>query len=141
MKLARYEDENGRSAGTWLIKELPGLYVEQTPEGWRLCCYAPVGSKPFKSDPEGHAPGPKIAPTPRPPGDNPSLLEVQEAHGARGTLRGTWGQGFKPETELYLSLPEQLQRDKTFKTRAALIMALEAHLQGSRSVVEEIIGG
>lgn len=36
LSLARFNDDQGRSAGWWLVRQLPGTYLQRKEEGWLI---------------------------------------------------------------------------------------------------------
>ena len=38
LSLARWNDEDGESAGYWLVRELPGFAIERLASGWSVIC-------------------------------------------------------------------------------------------------------
>lgn len=38
LSLSRWNDEDGETAGYWLIRQLPGFCVERSSEGWKIFC-------------------------------------------------------------------------------------------------------
>lgn len=78
LSLSRWEDEHGDSAGYWLVRELPGFFLERSLEGsWQVQCLDfPV--------------------------DAPLAGTVMQAP------CDLWGVDWSPRTDLYLTLPDGL---------------------------------
>lgn len=128
LTLGRFEDDEWRlSRGMWLIKEIPGFYIEKGGAGWRLLCFARDSSQ-WK---------PQVTQIPGPM--EPRDFNNHDCREAECILRA-WGENFQPNTDLFLSLPPHLQRDKNFKTRRALLDTLENHLaQKPESTLSELL--
>lgn len=102
LSLARWEDENGSSAGWWLIREIPGFYLNYVWKSWVVECFTPES------------------------------LETPQAHQGQTPLQkqasAIWGENFTPQTELYKNLPPAINASPGFTRRAEALNALSAAL-------------
>lgn len=73
--LARWEDEHGDSAGYWLVRGLPGFFLERDLDGsWQLQCFTLPAESPFAG----------------------SVMQAP---------CDTWGVDWSPEYDLFAALP------------------------------------